>query len=413
METSKSFRLSKNEPLLPYGSHLRNSIICHYSSHMRPILFLPFSILWIFLPSCGKKAPAKASEVVPAQVTFVPAASETVTITKQLPGRIDAVRVAEIRARVAGILVKKTFEEGAEIHAKDVLFQIDPAPLRAANDSAAANLARAEANAKQAQNQLNRFRELVEVRAVSRQEADNSEYAMAIAEAEVLAAKAALITSELDLGYATVTAPISGRIGKAAVTEGALVGQGEATLMATIQQLDPIYFDFTQSSSDVIALKNAGANQNEVTLLLEDGKEYASPGRMLFSEAYVDQTTGMVSLRAEFPNPKRDLLPGMFARARIVQAVKQNAVTIPQRAVSRVAGGKGSVMIVDDSNHARLRIIETGEAFGDKWIVTAGLQAGERVIMEGHLKARPGTLVIPESYAPTLSDPMQSEGNKN
>ncbi len=380
---------------------------------MRPILFLPLSILCFFLPSCGKEAPAKAPELPPAQVTFVPAVSETVTITKQLPGRIDAVRVAEIRARVAGILVKRTFDEGAEVHAGDILCQIDPAPLRAANDSSVANLARAEANAKQAQNQLNRFRELVAVRAVSRQEADNSESAMAIAEAEVLAAKAALTTSELNLGYATVTAPISGRIGKAVVTEGALVGQGEATLMATIQQLDPIYFDFTQSSSDVIALKNANTNQGEVILVLEDGREYASPGRMLFSEASVDQTTGMVSLRAEFPNPKRDLLPGMFARARVVQAVKQNAVTIPQRAVSRAAGGKGSVMIVDDSNHAQLRIIETGEASGDKWIVTAGLQAGERVIMEGHLKARPGSPVVPEPYVHSLSATPQSNGNKN
>lgn len=380
---------------------------------MRPILFLPLSILCFFLPSCGKEAPAKAPELPPAQVTFVPAVSETVTITKQLPGRIDAVRVAEIRARVAGILVKRTFDEGAEVHAGDILFQIDPAPLRAANDSSVANLARAEANAKQAQNQLNRFRELVAVRAVSRQEADNSESAMAIAEAEVLAAKAALTTSELNLGYATVTAPISGRIGKAVVTEGALVGQGEATLMATIQQLDPIYFDFTQSSNDLIALKNTGSNQNEVILLLEDGSEYASLGRMLFSEASVDKTTGMVSLRAEFPNPKRDLLPGMFARARVVQAVKQNAVTIPQRAVSRAAGGKGSVMIVDDSNHAQLRIIETGEASGDKWIVTAGLQAGERVIMEGHLKARPGSPVVPEPYVHSLSATPQSNGNKN
>ena len=380
---------------------------------MRSTLFLPLSIFWLFLPSCSKKAAAKPPGLPPAPVTFVPAVTETVTITRQLPGRISALRVAEIRARVAGILTKKTFEEGADVQMDDVLFQIDPAPLQAANDSSAANLARAEANAKQAQNQLNRFRELVAVRAVSRQEADNSESAMAIARAEVLAAKADFTKSELNLSYATVTAPISGRIGKAAVTEGALVGQGAATLMAIIQQLDPIYFDFTQSSADLNGLKNAGSNQTEVILLLEDGSEYSSPGRMLFSEASVDPTTGMVSLRAEFPNPRRDLLPGMFARARVVQAVKENVVTIPQRAVTRAAGGKGSILIVDDSNRSQLRIIETGDAFDDKWIVTAGLKNGERVIIEGHLKTRPGSPVIPELYAPIQSTSIQSNKNKN
>ena len=380
---------------------------------MRPILFLPLSILWLFLPNCSKKPAPKPREVPPAQVTFVVAVSETVTLTKQLPGRIEAVRVAEIRARVAGILVKRTFDEGAEVKVGDILFQIDPAPLRAANDSAAANFARAEANAKRAQNQYDRFRELVAVRAVSQQDADNSETAMAVANAEVLAAKAEVTTSELNLSYATVTAPISGRIGKAAVTEGALVGQGVATLLATIQQLEPIYFDFTQPSADLIALKNAGSSRSEVALLLDDGGEYTFPGRMLFSEASVDQTTGMVSLRAEFPNSKRDLLPGMFARARVVQAVQENRVTIPQRAVTRAAGGKGSVLIVDDTNHTQLRTVETGEVFGEKWVVTSGLEGGERVVMEGHLKAPPGTSVVPELYVVKQAPSPQTNGNRN
>jgi membrane fusion protein (multidrug efflux system) len=380
---------------------------------MRPIFFLPLSVIWFCLPSCEKKAPASLLEMPPAAVTFLPAASETVTITRDLPGRIDALRVAEIRARVSGILLKKTFEEGADVKAGDVLFQIDPAPLQAARDSAAANLARAEANAKQAENQVNRFRELVAVNAVSKQDADNSESAVTIANAEVLAAKAALVSAELNLGYATVTAPISGRIGKAEVTEGALVGQGDATLLAIVQQLDPIYFDFTQSSTDLIALKKAGSNQSTVTLLLDDGSEYESQGRLLFSEVSVDETTGMVTLRAEFPNPKRDLLPGMFARARIVQAVKENAITVPQRAVTRAAGGKGTVLIVDDSNNARSRTIETSDAFGDKWVVTSGLQAGERVIMEGHLKARPGSPVVPEPYVPAKEASPLSKASKN
>lgn len=380
---------------------------------MRPIFFLPLSVIWLLFPSCGKKAPAAPPQMPPAAVTFLPAATETVTITRDLPGRIDALRVAEIRARVSGILLKKTFEEGADVKAGDVLFQIDPAPLQAARDSAAANLARAEANAKQAENQVNRFRELVAVNAVSKQDADNSESAVTIANAEVLAAKAALVSAELNLGYATVTAPISGRIGKAEVTEGALVGQGDATLLAIVQQLDPIYFDFTQSSTDLIALKKAGSNQSTVTLLLDDGSEYESQGRLLFSEVSVDETTGMVTLRAEFPNPKRDLLPGMFARARIVQAVKENAITVPQRAVTRAAGGKGTVLIVDDSNHAQSRTIETSDAFGDKWVVTSGLQAGERVIMEGHLKARPGSPVVPEPYVPANDAGPSSNASKN
>jgi len=380
---------------------------------MRPILFLPLSVISLFLPSCGKKAPVAPPPMPPAVVTFLPAAAETVTITRDLPGRIDALRVAEIRARVSGILLKKTFEEGADVKAGDVLFQIDPAPLQAALDSAAANLARAEANAKQAQNQVGRFRELVAVNAVSKQDADNSESAVAIAAAEVLAAKAALVTAELNLSYASVTAPISGRIGKAEVTEGALVGQGSATLLAIIQQLDPIYFDFTQSSSDLIALKKSGAAQSEVTLLLEDGSKYEAAGRMLFSEASVDETTGMVTLRAEFPNPKRDLLPGMFARARVVQSVRENAITIPQRALTRGVGGVGTLMIIDDTNHAQLRMVQTGEMTGDKWVIPSGLKAGERVIIEGLLKARPGAPVVPEPFVADAAKSAPSAASKH
>lgn len=367
---------------------------------MRPILVFPMSAIWLLLPGCGKKAASAPPQMPPAAVTFVPAQAETVTITRDLPGRIDAVRVAEIRARVTGILLEKTFQEGADVKAGQTLFQIDPAPLLAARDSAAANLARAEANAQQAQNQVTRFRELVAVNAVSKQDADNSESAVTIAAAEILAAKAALATAELNLGYATVTAPISGRIGKAEVTEGALVGQGTATRLAVIQQLDPIYFDFTQSSGDLLALRKSTADSSKVTLLMEDGSEYDQPGRFLFSEASVDESTGMVTLRAEFPNPKRDLLPGMFARARVIQSIQQNAITVPQRAVTRGVGGMGSVMIIDDTDHAQPRVVNTGEVTGDKWVITSGLKAGERVIIEGLLKARPGAAVVPAPFAP-------------
>ncbi|MEO7099313.1 MAG: efflux RND transporter periplasmic adaptor subunit [Luteolibacter sp.] len=377
---------------------------------MRPILFLPLSLIWL-LPSCGKKAAAGPPQMPPAAVTFLPAATETVHITRDLPGRIDALRLSEVRARVSGILLEKTFVEGADVKAGDVLFKIDPAPLEAARDSAAAALARADANLKKAQNDSKRFVELIATDAVSKQEAETAESALQVATAEQLAAHAALKTSELNLGYATVTAPIGGRIGRAQVTEGALVGQGSATLLAVIQQLDPIYFDFTQSSTDLLALKNgsAGGEQGKATLLLEDGTPYDHPGKILFSEASVDETTGMVSLRAEFPNPKRDLLPGMFARARVLQAVKENAITIPQRAVTRGAGGVGSVLVIDQDNKAQLRMVQTGEIVGDKWVVTSGLKGGEKVIMEGQLKARPGAPVVPE---PFVAKEQPSTANK-
>lgn len=380
---------------------------------MRPILFLPMSVIWLLLPGCGKKAAPAPPQMPPAAVTFAPAESETVTITRDLPGRIDALRVAEIRARVSGILLKREFIEGAEVKAGDVLFQIDPAPLEAARNSAAANLARAEAAAQQAENQVKRYRELVAVNAVSKQTADDSESAVTIADAEVRAATAALATAELNLGYASVTAPISGRIGKAQVTEGALVGEGDATRLAVIQQLDPIYFDFTQSSTDLLALKKSGADQSKVMLLLEDGSVYEHSGKLLFSEAFVDETTGMVSLRAEFPNPKRDLLPGMFARARVVQAVKENAVTVLQRAVTRGQGGKGSVMVIDDQNKVHSRVITTGEMTGGKWIVTSGLNAGERVIIEGLQKAKPGAEVQPAPYQPAEPAGAEKEAAPN
>ncbi|RYD21136.1 MAG: efflux RND transporter periplasmic adaptor subunit [Verrucomicrobiaceae bacterium] len=334
----------------------------------------------------------------PAAVTFQAAATETVTITRDLPGRIDAVRVAEVRARVAGILLKRTFQEGAEVKAGDVLFQIDQAPLEATRDSAEANLVRAQANLDQTENEVKRFRELIAVNAVSKQAADNAESAVAVASADLLAAKAARATAELNLGYATVTAPISGRTGRAQVTEGALVGQNEATLLAVIQQLDPIYFDFTQSSTDLLALKKAGSEQNKVTLLLEDGTEYAHPGKLLFSEASVDRTTGMVTLRAEFPNPDKDLLPGMFARARIVQSIKKDVVTVLQRAVTRGQGGKGTVMVIDDQNVVHPRPVTTGDMTGNKWVVTDGLKSGERVIIEGLQKAKPGATVNPAPF---------------
>ncbi len=390
---------------------------------MQNYVLIPLSLSWLFLlPGCGKKGPEGPPQMPPAEVTFVPATSENVSIVREYPGRIDAVRVSEIRARVPGILLEKTFQEGADVKTGDVLFKIDPLPLEAAKASAEATLARAEATVKQAEATAVRFRELAASRSVSQQDIDNAEASLQVAQADVLAAKAALKTADLNLGYSTVTAPINGRIGRAEVTEGQLVGQGTATRLALVQQMDPIYFDFTQSTAELISLKRAMASgtlgeaspeQSAVTLILDDGSEYDKKGKILFSEVTVDETTGMVTLRAEFPNPDRLLLPGMFARAHFVQGVKPNAVTVPQRAVTRMQGGKGSVLIVDDKDHAQLRMIDTAEAIGDKWVVTNGLKPGERVIMEGHLKARPKEPVKPEPFAEKKPAAAPSDADKS
>lgn len=350
----------------------------------------------LVIASCKDKAADGPPKMPPANVTYLPAAEETVTITRDLPGRMDAVRVAEVRARVPGILLKREFAEGSEVKEGDLLFQIEPAPLQAAKDSAEANLARVEATVKQAEATSERLKGLVKMNAVSLQEAEDAQAAVDVAEAEIKAAQSALATAQLNLDYATVRAPIDGIIGKAEVTEGALVGQGAPTLLTVIRQLDPIYFDFSQSSADILTLRRAMGKDKkaaEVTLLLDDGTEYAQKGKLLFSDVSVDESTGMVGLRAEFPNPDKLLLPGMFARARVVQSIKENAVTVPQRALTRTANGKGSVLIVNGEGMSELKAVETEAQSDGKWVIASGLEAGARVIMEGSLKARPGTPV--------------------
>ncbi|MFT4177610.1 MAG: efflux RND transporter periplasmic adaptor subunit [Luteolibacter sp.] len=375
---------------------------------MQSSLLIPLSLTLLLLPSCGKKQEVSHGAPPPAQVTFVPVAAETVEVVSELPGRIDAVRTSEVRARVAGILLKRNFTEGTEVNAGDLLFEIDPAPFQAAYDNAVAALARTEATRDQAASQAERVRKLASSDAVSKQDLDNAEATLKVSEAEVLAAESAKKTAALNLGYASVTAPISGRIGRASVTEGALVGQGAATLLATIQQLDPVYFDFTQSSGDFLAMKKAMSGKDvKITLMLEDGTEYPHAGKLLATEVSVDQSTGMVALRAEFPNPDRDLLPGMFTRAKVVQAVRENALTIPQRAVTRAQGGMGHVLVIGENDVVEQRSVRTSEVLGDKWVIASGLQAGERVIVEGLLKARPGEKVHPQPIgaAPAADTP--------
>jgi membrane fusion protein (multidrug efflux system) len=340
----------------------------------------------------------------PPEVAVVTVAPQRIALTTELPGRLEAARIAQVRARVPGIVTTRVFREGGDVKAGDVLFRIDPAPFKAAYSSTEAALARAEANLAQTSLKAQRYKPLVETNAISKQEYDDALAAQKQAAADVAAAKAARETAGLNLGYATVTSPISGRIGRALVTEGALVGQGEATPLALVQQLDPIYVNVTQSSTEALQLqramasgqlKSAGKGQAKVTLVTEDGRAYAHPGKLLFSDLTVDPSSGAITLRAEVPNPDRFLLPGMYVRARIEQAVKDQAITVPQQALQRDPSGSASVMLVGADGKVSVQPVKADTAQGDAWVVSEGLKAGDRVIVEGFQKAKPGSVVKP------------------
>ncbi|MGN6555813.1 MAG: efflux RND transporter periplasmic adaptor subunit [Verrucomicrobiota bacterium] len=375
--------------------------------HLKSLLLvLPAIPVVLLLNGCGKKSTA-APPRPPAAVSVLTVETEPVHLTTELPGRINPVREAQVRARATGILLKRMFEEGANVKEGDVLFEIDPEPLQARLNSAKASLAKAEAALKESTATVERYKDLVQINAISKQTFDTALAALGQNEAEVLSAKAEVRTAELNLGYTKVTAPISGRIGRALVTEGALVSATEATQLAVIRQLDPVYFDFTQSSMEVVRLKRAlegeglhrsGPTEAAVTLKLEDGTTYDQDGRILFSDISVDPTTGMVTLRAQVPNPENILLPGMFVRGQIVQGVLTNAITIPQRTVTRGVGGQASVLIVNDQNTVELRNIDVDRVIGTKVLVTRGLKPGERIIVEGSQKAPPGSVVAPVAF---------------
>lgn len=354
------------------------------------------------IAACSKEQPA-AQGHPPAEVAIVTVDPKPLAVTNELPGRVEATRIAQVRARVAGIVLQRSFREGSEVKSGEVLFRIDPAPFKASADSAQATLAKAEANLSQATLKAQRYKPLVEVNAISKQEYDDATTAQKQAEADVASAKAALQTANLNLGYATVTSPISGRIGRAQVTEGALVGQGDATILATVQQLNPIYVNLTQSSSDLLKLrqalndgqlKNVGGNQAGVTLIMEDGQPYPHTGKLLFSDVTVDEGTNTVTLRAEFPNPDRALLPGMYVRTKLEQAINEKAITVPQQAVLRNAKG-ASVYVVGADGKVAVRPVQTGSAHDTQWEITSGLEAGDRVIVEGFQKTAPGATVNP------------------
>ncbi|MDT8317720.1 MAG: efflux RND transporter periplasmic adaptor subunit [bacterium] len=358
----------------------------------------------LIISGCGEKrgSGGPPQERPAPEVGFVEVKPEPVTITMELPGRTSAYLLAEVRPQIGGIILKRYFTEGAHVKAEQRLYQIDPAPYQAALDNAEAVLARAEANILPARLKEERFRELVEIKAVSRQEYDDAEAALKEAEAEVASARAAVETSRINLAYTGVKAPISGRIGRSAVTPGALVTAGQALPLATIQKLDPIYVDVTRSSADLLRLQRDlaegnmsgdGSGQAKVKLKLEDGKPYRLEGIMKFSEVMVDQGTGSVTLRALFPNPNRMLLPGMFVRAVVQEGVREKAILVSQRGVTRNPRGEALAMIVGEGEKVEPRIIKVSRTIGDKWLVTEGLKAGDRVIIEGLQRARPGTVV--------------------
>ena len=367
------------------------------------------------LSACGKGAEAPAAAgggaPPPTEVGVVTVAPREVGLLTELPGRLEASRVAQVRARAAGIVQKRLFREGSDVRAGQPLFAIDAAPYRAALQTAQATLARAEANLAQTTAQAERYKPLVEANAISKQDFVNATSAQRSAQADVAAAKAAIATAEINLGYATVTAPISGRIGRALVTEGALVGQGEATQLAVVQQIDPLYVNFTQSATEVMALRRAlaagklqrstGNEAAAVSLLLEDGSVYPRKGKLLFSDLSVDPGTGQITLRAEVPNPEGQLLPGLYVRVRVEQAQIDQAITVPQQAVTRGSQGD-TVMVVGADGKVTPRPVTVASGRDNQWVILSGLKAGEQVMVDGFQKLR--------GNAPVKAVPWQAPG---
>lgn len=367
----------------------------------------------LLIAACGKPqqppagGPGGGAPGAPA-VTVVTVTPESVPVTTELPGRTTPYLVAELRPQVSGIIKARLFKEGGTVKAGEVLYQIDPATYQATFESARANLARAEANLDAARIKAERYAELVKIEAVSKQDNDDAAAAMKQGQAEVAAARAALERARIDLAYTRVTSPISGRIGRSVVTPGALVTANQDDALATVQQLDPIHVDVTQSSADLLRMKRdfesgvmrrVGGNGVPVQLVLEDGSVYAREGRLAFSEVTVDPGTGSVTLRAVFPNPKGELLPGMYVRARLAQGTRDGVFLLPHAAVMRDPKGNVSVMLVNAQNQAEARPIKVAQSVGGTWMVTEGLAAGDRVIVEGLQRVKPGAPVQAQDAA--------------
>lgn len=367
------------------------------------ILMLSGSLV---LTGCNDKETKQSAPHTP-EVGVVTLKSAPLQITTELPGRTSAYRIAEVRPQVSGIILKRNFEEGSEIKAGVSLYQIDPATYQAAYDSAKGDLAKAQASANIAQLTLKRYQKLLGTNYISQQDYDTALADSQQANASVVAAKAAVETARINLAYTKVTSPISGRIGKSSVTEGALVTSGQASALATVQQLDPIYVDVTQSSNDFLRLKQELAEgklkqengKAKVKLVTNDGITFPQEGSLEFSDVTVDQTTGSITLRAIFPNPDKTLLPGMFVRAQLEEGTNPNALLVPQQGVTRTPRGDASAMVIGKEDKVEVRNITATQAIGDKWLVTSGLKDGDRVIVTGLQKVKPGVQVKAQEVA--------------
>lgn len=407
-------------------SHIKALSVSRLSGRHRPLAqMLAMGAVALLVAACGQGsgsgAPAAGgapgAAPPPAEVGVVSVTPGDVGLITELPGRLEASRVAQVRARAAGILQKRLFREGSDVKAGQPLFSIDPAPYAAAVQSAQAQVARAEANLSQATALAERYKPLVEANAISKQDFANAQAAQKTAEADVASGRAAVQTARINLGYASVTSPISGRIGRALVTEGALVGQGEATQLAVVQQIDPMYVNFTQSASEVFKLRRAletgqlkranGADAASVRLVLEDGTEYAKPGRLLFSDLTVDASTGQITLRAEVPNTGGMLLPGLYVRVRLEQAQASNAIVLPQQAVTRSTQGD-TVMVVAPDGKVAPRPVKVGNAQAGGWVILDGLKAGEQVMVDGFQKLRGGAPVKAVPWQPPGAAPKSA-----
>ncbi len=344
----------------------------------------------------GAGAGAGAGQMPPPEVAVVTVQTQAVPVVTELPGRLEASRVAQVRARVPGVVQQRLFTEGSEVKAGQPLFKIDASSYEAALQSAQAAQNKAEANLSQASSLVARYQPLQVAKAISPQEFLTAQVAQRQAQADVATAKASVKTAQINLSYAHITSPIAGRIGRALVTEGALVGQSEITQLATVQQINPLYLNFTQPANEAVALRKSletGALKKsgkaaEVRVVLDDGTQYALPGKLLFTDLTVDPTSGQVNLRAEIPNPQGLLLPGLYVRVRLAQAEVDGGLLLPQQAVTRGATGD-VVMVVDAQGMAVPRPVKLGGALGNQWVVLSGLKAGEQVMVEGFQKLRP------------------------
>lgn len=402
--------------MAPYIAEKKTTMIA------RPIaltLTIASALTLIACSDNGGKANAQGGGAQKPVVTVIDTVSTSVPLISELPGRTTPYLVAEIRPQVGGIVQKRLFKEGGEVEAGQPLYQIDPATYQASYDSARAALARAQATLKSARLTAKRYAELVKIEAVSTQANDDAQAALAQAEADVASARAAVTSAKVNLDYTRITSPIAGRIGRSSVTRGALVTANQSTALATVQQLDPIYVDLTQSTAELLSLREqiakgkvkARDGQVPVTLLFENGSQYGQTGALAFSEVTVDETTGSVTLRAQFPNPEGMLLPGMYVRARIEQGETTNAVLVPHKALTRNARGEAQVLLVNNEGKVEARTVTADQSRGDQWIVTNGLSGGEKLITEGLQKVRAGADVT--AVPPSTDGAAPAAGQNN